>query len=295
MNLILLGGAFRHHILFTVIPNRGHKSPSEAAAPHFFILMSHSSPGPQSSPSDPGQRRLRWGEWGCCISVKFNGELGRLGSYRSIAWQKSRLCYFLCPKINFMAEKMYIFNTGLTYACESVILQVVVLFFIPSPTQCSGVVCEVSPQTVSATWETKDLHLLCSSKLRRKHPRVSVIVHTVRYEALASLLKIKDTGVHQQMDMFMWFCAATMFKWDISLMLSLQLSRLVPRFYQTNDHSLKQTDSRASAWLGPPGVGGSASSGVYQAERWHTVQTEESGCYQKPCRALLCCCCYWAT
>lgn len=123
------------------------------------------------------------------------------------------------------------------------ILQVVVLFFIPSPTQCSGVICEVSPQTVSATWETKDLHLLCSSKLRRKHPRVSVIVHTVRYEALASLLKIKDTGVHQQMDMFMWFCAATMFKWDISLMLSLQLSRLVPRFYQTNDHSLKQTDS----------------------------------------------------
>lgn len=144
------------------------------------------------------------------------------------------------------------------------ILQVVVLFFIPSPTQCSGVVCEVSPQTVSATWETKDLHLLCSSKLRRKHPRVSVIVHTVRSEALASLLKIKDTGVHQQMDMFMWFCAATMFKWDISLMLSLQLSRLVSRFYQTNDHSLKQTDSRASAWLGPPGGGGSASSGVYQ-------------------------------
>lgn len=90
----------------TVIPNRGHKSPSEAAAPHFFILMSHSSPGPQPSPSDPGQRRLRWGEWGCWISVKFNGELGRLGSYRSIAWQKSRLCYFLCPKINFMAEKM---------------------------------------------------------------------------------------------------------------------------------------------------------------------------------------------
>lgn len=136
------------------------------------------------------------------------------------------------------------------------ILQVVVLFFIPSPTQRSGVICEVSPQTVSATWETKDLHLPCSSKLRRKHPRVSVIVHTVRYEALASLLKIKDTGVHQQMDMFMWFCAATMFKWDISLMLSLQLSRLVPRFYQTNDHSLKQTDSRASAWLGPPGGGG---------------------------------------
>lgn len=136
------------------------------------------------------------------------------------------------------------------------ILQVVVWFFIPSPTQCSGVVCEVSPQTVSATWETKDLHLLCSSKLRRKHPRVSVIVHTVRSEALASLLKIKDTGVHQQMDMFMWFCAATMFKSDISLMLSLQLSRLVPRFYQTNDHSLKQTDSRASAWLGPPGGGG---------------------------------------
>lgn len=39
-------------------------------------------------------------------------------------------------------------------------------------------------------------------------------------------------------------------------MLSLQLSRLVPRFYQTNDHSLKQMDSRASAWLGPPGGGG---------------------------------------
>lgn len=51
-------------------------------------------------------------------------------------------------------------------------------------------------------------------------------------------------------------------------MLSLQLSRLVPRFYQTNDHSLKQTVSRASAWLGPPGGGGSsASSGVYQADR----------------------------
>lgn len=148
------------------------------------------------------------------------------------------------------------------------ILQVVVLFFIPSPTQCSGVVCKVSPQTVSATWETKDLHLLCSSKLRRKHPRVSVIVHTVRSQALASLLKIKGTGVNQQMDMFMWLCAATMFKWDISLMLSLQLSRLVPRFYQTNEHSLKQTHSQASAWLGPPGGGGwSASSGVYQADR----------------------------
>lgn len=85
---------------------------------------------------------------------------------------------------------------------------------------------------------------------------------------LRHLLKIKDTGVHQQMDVFMWFCAATMFKWDISLMLSLQLSRSVPRFYQTNEHSLKQTDSRASAWLGPPGGGGSsASSGVYQADR----------------------------
>lgn len=180
------------------------------------------------------------------------------------------------------------------------ILQVVVLFFIPSPTQCSGVVCKVSPQTVSATWETKDLHLLCSSKLRRKHPRVSVIVHTVRSQALASLLKIKGTGVNQQMDMFMWLCAATMFKWDISLMLSLQLSRLVPRFYQTNEHSLKQTHSQASAWLGPPGGGGLKCilwclSG--RPERWHTVQTEESGCYhyQKPCRALLCCCCYSAT
>lgn len=113
---------------------------------------------------------------------------------------------------------------------------------------------------------------------------------------LRLLLKIKDTGVHQQMDVFMWFCAATMFKWDISLMLSLQLSRSVPRFYQTNEHSLKQTDSRASAWLGPPG------GGVFKCillsgrlERWHTVQTEESGCYQKPCRALLCCCCCWAT
>lgn len=65
---------------------------------------------------------------------------------------------------------------------------------------------------------------------------------------------------------------------------------------------IKQMTTASNKWTAGPVLGsglqeggGSASSGVYQAERWHTVQTEESGCYQKPCRALLCCCCYWAT